>query len=100
MTDDLELYHQLFQHAAIGIIRTTRDGRLLDANPALARMLGYRSAQENIASIKNIVDELSVDPLHREQLLRITAKKDRLLNSGSQFYRKDGSVMDCRVHVP
>ena len=99
MTDDLELYHQLFQHAPIGIIRTTPDGRLLDANPALARMLGYRSAQENIDSIKNIVDELYVDPLHREQLLRITAKKDRLLNFESQFYRKDGSVMDCRIHV-
>ena len=99
MTDDLELYHQLFQHAPIGIIRTTLGGRLLDVNPALAQMLGYRSVEENITAIKNIVSELYVDPLHREKLLRITAEKDRLLNFESQFYRKDGSIMDCRIHV-
>lgn len=99
MTDDLELYHQLFQHAPIGIIRTTLGGRLLDVNPALAQMLGYRSVEENITAIKNIVSELYVDPLHREKLLRITAEKDQLLNFESQFYRKDGSIMDCRIHV-
>ena len=99
MVENLELYQQLFQHAPIGIVRTTPDGRLLDVNPALAKMLGYRSAQENIASIKNIVDELYVNPVHREQLLRMTAKKDQLLDFESQFYRKDGSVMDCRIHV-
>ena len=54
MANNLELYKHLFQHAPIGIIRTTPDGRLLDINPALARMLGYRSVEENIAYPKDL----------------------------------------------
>src|SRR6185295_18800470 len=34
-------YRSLIQGAAYGIYRTTVDGTILDANPALAHMLGY-----------------------------------------------------------
>ncbi len=37
----LRLYRELFEGLPIGLYRTAPDGRILDANPALARMLGY-----------------------------------------------------------
>ncbi|GBC62558.1 hypothetical protein DENIS_3530 [Desulfonema ishimotonii] len=99
MSEDFTLYKDLFEYAPIGILRSTPDGRLTDVNPTLARMLGYESAEESIASIKNTISDLYVDPSHREQLIRMTLKQDHLLNFESRFYRKDGSAMDCLIHV-
>lgn len=37
---------EIFEHTATGIYRTTPDGRILMANPALLTMLGYSSFEE------------------------------------------------------
>ncbi|HKE46989.1 MAG TPA: PAS domain S-box protein [Rhodanobacteraceae bacterium] len=42
-------YRSLIQGAAYGIYRSTFQGEILDANPALARMLGYASVQDLVA---------------------------------------------------
>lgn len=56
--DDLraaeEKYRSIFENSALGIFRTAPDGSWLDANPALARMLGYASPQDLIAENLNI----------------------------------------------
>ena len=41
-----EKYRSLIDRAAFGIYRSTDDGRILEANPSLVRMLGYDSADE------------------------------------------------------
>jgi PAS domain S-box-containing protein len=42
-------YRSLIQGAAYGIYRSTFQGEILDANPALAKMLGYASVQDLLA---------------------------------------------------
>jgi PAS domain S-box-containing protein len=39
-------YRSLFQNAVLGIYCTTPDGKILEANPALVRMLGYESFEQ------------------------------------------------------
>jgi diguanylate cyclase (GGDEF)-like protein/PAS domain S-box-containing protein len=41
-----ERFHSLYDNATIGIYRTTPDGRILLANPAAVRILGYDSFDE------------------------------------------------------
>jgi len=41
-----ERYRSLIENAPIGIYRTTPDGRIVDANSSLVKMLGYSSFQE------------------------------------------------------
>jgi two-component system sensor histidine kinase/response regulator len=41
-----ERYRRLFENARIGIYRSTPDGRIVAANPALVQMLGYSSFSE------------------------------------------------------
>lgn len=41
-----EDYRKLFENAQIGIYRTTPEGRILRANPALLRILGFSSLEE------------------------------------------------------
>jgi two-component system cell cycle sensor histidine kinase/response regulator CckA len=61
-----ERYHSLFENALEGIFRSTPEGRFLDVNPALARMLGYESVEEVLAL--KLPDDLYVDPGQRERL--------------------------------
>jgi two-component system cell cycle sensor histidine kinase/response regulator CckA len=45
-----EKYRSIFENSALGIFRSGADGRILDANPALANMLGFDSLAELTAA--------------------------------------------------
>ena len=46
-----EKYRQIFENAVEGIFQTTPQGRFVSANPAMARILGYGSPQELMATV-------------------------------------------------
>ncbi len=58
---------ELFENVMEGIYRTTPEGRILAANPALVRMLGYTSELE-LSSVD--VRDLYVDPKKRTEWVR------------------------------
>ena len=60
-----EKYRSFFENSVEGIYQTTLDGRLLTANPALARMFGYDSPEEMISSISHISGQLYAEPDQR-----------------------------------
>ncbi|ACH41031.1 sensor histidine kinase, PAS domain-containing [Citrifermentans bemidjiense Bem] len=86
-------YRSLFENAAEGIFRRTPEGRYLDANPALAHMLGYASPAELVASITDIGTEVYVDPASYAEMQRVLAVHGRAESFETQIYRKDGSVI-------
>jgi len=53
-------YRGIFENAVEGIFQTTPEGRFLSANPALARIHGYNSPEELIATITDIGEQLCV----------------------------------------
>ena len=57
-----ESYRKLFEGSVDGIYVTTPGGALLNANPALARMMGYDTPQELINGIGDIADAIYVHP--------------------------------------
>ena len=54
LIDEKDNYYGIFDHLVEGIFRTTSDGHYLLANVALARIYGYDSPVELMASIKDI----------------------------------------------
>lgn len=47
LVEDFECdLREIFEHTAVGMYRTTSDGRILMANPALVRMLGFSTFEE------------------------------------------------------
>ena len=60
-----ESYRKLFEGSVDGIYVTTPSGALLNANPALARMMGYETPEELIKSIGDITNAIYVDPSAR-----------------------------------
>jgi PAS domain S-box-containing protein len=65
-----EQYREIFDTAIGGMFQSTPEGRYLNVNPAMAKMLGYDSPQEVIETITNISLQVYVDPKRREELLR------------------------------
>lgn len=61
-----EGYRLLFERNLAGVFRADSDGRMLECNPALARLLGYASP-ESVLAIN--ARDLYVDPADRERLL-------------------------------
>jgi len=59
-------YRSFFENALEGLFRSTPEGRFVEVNPALVRMLGYESAEEVL--VLKLPDELYVDPTQREYL--------------------------------
>jgi len=84
-----------------GIFRTTVSGRYLLANMALARIYGYDSPVELMASIKDIADTLYVEHGRRGEFMRLMQENDTLSGFESRIYRKDGSIIwiaeNCRA---
>jgi PAS domain S-box-containing protein len=66
-----EKYRSIFEHTVEGIFHTTSSGKILDLNPALARIFRYRSPGEMKKKIKNIPRQLYADQDMREKSLRM-----------------------------
>src|SRR5258706_5245337 len=86
-----ENYRLIFENAVEGIFQSTLDGRFLTVNPALARILGYESADEVIETITDVTHQLYVNPEARIEAARL--EEQRGIREGSEFeaYRKDGA---------
>jgi PAS domain S-box-containing protein len=85
-------FAELFESLREGIFFTTPDGKLLDANPALVRMLGY----ENKEGLKtqNFRERYS-DPSQRDVLVRRIIQQGSVQDADILFRRKDGSEIRC-----
>jgi sigma-B regulation protein RsbU (phosphoserine phosphatase) len=101
LLDEKENYHSIFDHLVEGIFRTTPDGNFLLANVALARIYGYDSPVELVASIKDIANRLYVDQGRREEFVAQMQANDTLSGFESKIFRKDGSMIwiseNCRA---
>lgn len=86
-----EKYHDIFENAVEGIFQTTPEGRYLQVNPALAKMYGYESPEELIASVHDIGRQVYVNPEDRILLQDFIGKKGFFEGFEAQQYSKDGS---------
>jgi PAS domain S-box-containing protein len=94
-------YFSIFENATEGIFLATPEGRLLVANPALARMLGYESPQQLVSAMTDIGRQIYVHPERRAELQRELKERGSIHGFEAENYRKDGSVLwvSLNAHV-
>jgi PAS domain S-box-containing protein len=85
-------FAELFEALREGIIFSTPEGRVLDANPALVAMLGYES-KEDLAA-RNF-QEIYADPSARDALVRRLAEEGFVQDYEVMLRRKDGKHVRC-----
>lgn len=91
--------HSLFTNAPIGIIITTPEGRLLSANPAMAKMFGYDSPDELIETVKGNNIQLYADPSDRKELMRLLRDNKEVINYECRGVHRDGSIIWTSINV-
>ncbi|MDD5008677.1 MAG: PAS domain S-box protein [Syntrophorhabdaceae bacterium] len=84
-----EKYRSIFENSVEGIFQTTPEGLFITANPALARMYGYDTPEELIATVKSIKEELYVRPEERDLFRSLLHEKNVVNNFEAELRRKD-----------
>ncbi len=82
----------ILMNAPMGIYTTTPEGRIISANPAMARMFGYQSPEDLIESITDIALQLYVDASDRKELMHLIEKQGEVINQECRMRRRDGSI--------
>ncbi|MFZ3217326.1 MAG: PAS domain S-box protein [Candidatus Acidiferrales bacterium] len=85
-------FTELFESLREGIFFTTPEGTLLDANPALVRMLGYDNKEE---LRKLNFRELYADGTQRDELVRQVVRQGSVQDVDVVYRRKDGTLIHC-----
>ena len=84
-------FRSIFETANIGIFQTRPEGRLLTANPALARMLGYDSDDKLLNENASIID-LYHRKADRQEIVRQFEVYGSVHQVEVQFKRQDGCL--------
>jgi len=84
-------YRELFDSIQEGLFFATPDGRFLDVNDAMVRMLGYESRDELLRN--DVGSYLYPAPEARERILRELHSKGVLRNYEETLRRKDGTLL-------
>ena len=82
-------YRNLFEHVAVGVYISTKEGKFVDANQALLDMLGYPSKDEFLKI--DIIRDLYLFPDDRRMFQEMVEQDGRLMDYEVQFKRKDGN---------
>ncbi|MEE4240055.1 MAG: PocR ligand-binding domain-containing protein [Desulfopila sp.] len=89
---NLQQCRDILDNAPIGIFVSTLGGRFVSANLALARIYGYSSVDDLLASITDISTQIYVDADDRDAFIRQIEEHGELISHQCRQYRRDGSV--------
>ena len=88
-----ESYRKLFEGSVDGIYVTTPAGALLNANPALARMMGYETPEELIGDVRDISNTIYVDPAARERYRALMERDGMVREFEYQVRQRGGAIL-------
>jgi PAS domain S-box-containing protein len=88
-----ESYRKLFEGSVDGIYVTTPAGELLNANPALARMMGYETPEELIRNIGDITRTLYVHPAARAEYQALMGRDGMVREFEYQVRQRGGAIL-------
>ncbi len=88
-----EKYRAMFDSATDGIFQTTPDGHYLVCNASLARIYGYDSPAQLIASLTDIHAQLYVDKETRPKFAQLMVQHGRVYGFEARVYQMDGTII-------
>ena len=87
-------FRTLYENSTLGLYRTTPAGRILLANPALIKMLGYSSFEELAA--RDLRKDGFEPSYPRDEFMRLIEKEGEIRGLESAWKRRDGTVLHVR----
>lgn len=80
-------FRDLYENISEGVFRSTLDGRMISANPALVRLNGYETEEELIRNCNDIATEWYVDPDRRAEIHAMLLQHGRVTGVLSEIFR-------------
>ena len=90
-------YRELFDNIQEGLFFSTPDGRFVEVNDAMVRMLGYTNREELLQT--DIPTTLYFSPDQRERHTKILQEQGGLRNFEATLRRKDGSPIHVLINA-
>lgn len=94
-----ERFRRFFEDVALGIFQSTKDGVILNVNPAFAEMFGYAAPQDLLAAVGNDAAALYVDPMDRKRIIRRITTSEAPIKIETRFRRRDGTSFNGDFHA-
>ncbi|HMV99904.1 MAG TPA: PAS domain S-box protein, partial [Acidobacteriota bacterium] len=98
LSESEERYRELFQNSPLGIYRSTAEGQILMANPAMTRMLGYVSFDELKSCNLNNKSDFSPE-FSRSQFLKMLLQTNEITGLETSWQRRDGTKIFVRENA-
>lgn len=88
-------FRKLFENTLAGTGLATLDGKVIDANNALLKMIGY-----SMAEIKNQkISKLYANPVERQSVITELEEKGQIKEKQITLMRKDGMLIDVLLNI-
>ena len=94
-----ENYRKIFENAIEGIFQISPDGHFLNANPALAGILGYSSPSELLVVVSDIGRQIYVQPARWAEFRTAMARGAAVAEFECEMFCRDGSVIWVSKHA-
>lgn len=88
-----EKYRNIVENSAHGIFQSTPAGQYLSINTALARIYGYETSEEFIASISEISEQIYVEGEERDRFIQSLEQDGQVSGFEARHRRRDGTII-------
>ena len=92
-------YRDLYENAPAGIFRSTLEGRIVSANAAMSRILGYDSPKEIRDSVLQLDHQVALEGAGFPDLLAALQDSDEVSDFRMRFKRADGDERIGTLHA-
>jgi PAS domain S-box-containing protein len=92
-------YRSIFEHAPMGIFRSTLQGRYLEANPAYATLMGFSSPEQMLRDVHDIGQQAYGAPEQRQAIVDSLSGDSRYSKFECIMRRRDGSCFNARLYI-
>lgn len=92
-------YRDIFENSADGIFQVTPEGQFLSVNPALARIHGFGSPAEMMATSGSLIERFELDPERHALFVAEIDERGSVANFDLQMSCKDGERVWVTVNA-
>ncbi len=85
-------FRSLYENAVEGIFQITVEGKILNANPAMAALMGYASPEEMIENVTDIAGQIYYDREDIRKFMKIIMKQNQIVGFETRMKRVNGEI--------
>jgi PAS domain S-box-containing protein len=94
-----EKFRTIFENAPLGIFRSTPEGKFIEVNTSLARMLGYERPDDVLEEIHSITEQIYLYPSNRLPIVNTQMMNPGITHHINHYRRRDGENFTANLYL-